>query len=173
MKEVPVYNIGELREALMGLPDNTRINTQVVFGDGVCWNMYCRFVPQVGGPGTVAALVMDHPQATTPSILPQGVLDQIYGMSRAELQKHSEPTQSSFSAFLEGYEKREKEYEPAPTPPLLLGEFITEVTAYHVQYDQTYNLRPFLSKDDIGRKGGFKIYMDQGRLRLIADGLYC
>lgn len=61
---IPFVNVGELRKALEGVPDDRFIACQVVAKDGRTWNMNATFCPRVPH-GTIAAITFDHHELKT------------------------------------------------------------------------------------------------------------
>ena len=61
---VNIHQVGQLRKALEGLPDDTFIACQVVAKDGKAWNMWGEFCPKVP-QGTIACLTFRHDELET------------------------------------------------------------------------------------------------------------
>ena len=61
---VNFHQVGQLRKALEGLPDDTFIACQVVAKDGKAWNMWGEFCPKVP-QGTIACLTFRHDELET------------------------------------------------------------------------------------------------------------
>ncbi len=59
-------SVGELREAMEGLPDETQLWTQVVAEDGCVWQLWPEFIREVPGSNpNMSAIILTHPELKT------------------------------------------------------------------------------------------------------------
>jgi hypothetical protein len=60
-KAIEFHTVGQLRQAIEGIPDDRLLICQVVGEDSGAWSMFASFTPQVQ-LGTIACLTLSHPQ---------------------------------------------------------------------------------------------------------------
>lgn len=65
---IPFSTVGQLREALYGLPNDTPLTSQVESADGHVWTMDAAFCPAIpGGLGTAVVLTPPKQKADEPT----------------------------------------------------------------------------------------------------------
>lgn len=62
--KIEFHNVGQLKKAIEGIPDDRFIACQVVANDGKAWNMRGEFCPKVS-QGDIACLTFRHEELDT------------------------------------------------------------------------------------------------------------
>ena len=53
-KSIDFYNVGQLKDAIKNMPDNTMLFFQVVAKDGGAWNLHCEISYNQDGFATIS-----------------------------------------------------------------------------------------------------------------------